>query len=178
MTCSLSLRFFFFPACVFFFLSLWPPFTPTTVLFCSISRGMYPNRFSSMLLHLYLLSVGLSSHTRFVSTRRPCGIILMGYAAEQVTLQQMQALEAALATVDQHAANAVRGRFSREPQLLTALIGVNNQVNAPLLRSVFYAVYVYMRVACRQYFSCPAELLYMSMCYYLLSSLCSFLFFG
>lgn len=52
----------------------------------------------------------------------------------QVTLEQMQALEAALATVDQHAANALRGRFSQEPRLLTSLIGVNNQINVPLLR--------------------------------------------
>lgn len=54
----------------------------------------------------------------------------------QVTMEQVRALEAVLAGVDQHAANALRGRFSTEPRLLTALLAPDGQVNAALVRLV------------------------------------------
>ena len=52
-----------------------------------------------------------------------------------MTLQSVRALDEALASVDPHAANALRSRFAQEPRLLTALLVSEGQVNHALLRS-------------------------------------------
>ena len=61
----------------------------------------------------------------------------------------MKALEAALATVDPHAAAALRSRFSQEPRLLQALLATEGQVNTVLLRWVaFDAILMFREEVC------------------------------
>ncbi|CAM9767491.1 unnamed protein product, partial [Ectocarpus sp. 12 AP-2014] len=54
----------------------------------------------------------------------------------KVTLQQVRALDDALASVDPHAATALRSRFASEPRLLSALLAPEGRVNNALLRSM------------------------------------------
>lgn len=61
-------------------------------------------------------------------------ILLFIMLQPRLTYEQMKSLEAALATVDPHAATALKSRFSQEPRLLQALLATEGQVNTALLR--------------------------------------------